>query len=278
MNKANVLGLIAGGGRLPFLIADGARDAGLKVVCVGLLDEAEPGLAEHVDIFFKGAVARPGGWMRKLRKHGVSKTVMAGHVVKKRIYTPFRIIRYLPDWRALKIWYWRLHGKDKRNDTVLCAIADELASGNIYLENSTMYCKEHLASEGVMTKCKPGWTISNDIEFGWSIAKKLGELDIGQSIAVREKEVIAVEAIEGTAQMIERAGQLCKKGGWTLIKAAKPNQDMRFDVPCVGPDTIRSMKEHGGNCLVVEKGKCIIIDKPETIALSNELGISILGH
>jgi DUF1009 family protein len=278
MSKENVLGLIAGGGRLPFLIADGARDAGLQVICVGLIDDAEPELAGHVDVFFNGAIARPGGWMRKLRKHGVTKTVMAGHVVKKRIYTPWRIIRYVPDWRALKIWYWRLRGKDKRNDTVLCAIAEELASGQIYLENTTMYCKEHLASEGVMTKCKPGATISGDIEFGWSIAKKLGELDIGQSIAVREKEVIAVEAIEGTAEMIERAGKLCKKGGWTLIKVAKPNQDMRFDVPCVGPETIRSMKEHGGSSLVVEKGKCIIIDKPETIALSNELGISILGY
>lgn len=278
MSEENVLGLIAGGGRLPFLIADGARGAGLKVICVGLADDAEPDLAEHVDVFFNGAIARPGGWMRKLRKHGVTRTVMAGRIAKKRIYTPWRIIRYMPDWHALRIWYWRLRGRDKRNDTVLCAIADELASAHIYLESSTMYCKEHLASEGVMTKCKPDATVYGDIKFGWPIVKKLGELDIGQAIAVREKEIIAVEAIEGTAEMIERAGQLCKKGDWTLIKASKPNQDMRFDVPCVGPETIRSMKAHGASCLVVEKGKCIIIDKPETVALSDKLGIAILGY
>ena len=278
MSKGNILGLIAGGGRLPFLIADGARAAGLKIICVGLVDYAEPELAGHVDVFFSGAIARPAGWMRKLRRHGAVEAVMAGHVAKKRIYTPWRIIRYMPDWRALRIWYWRLRGKDKRNDTVLCAIADELASGHIYLESSTMYCKEHLASEGVMTKCKPNATVYDDVEFGWPIVKKLGELDIGQTIAVREKEIIAVEAIEGTAKMIERTGQLCKKGGWTLLKASKPNQDMRFDVPCVGPDTIESMKAHGATCLVVEKDKCIIIDKPETIALADKLGIAILGY
>jgi DUF1009 family protein len=278
MTEENILGLIAGSGRLPFLVADGARRAGLKVICVGLIDNAEPELAGHVDEFFGGAIARPSGWMRKLRKHGASQTVMVGRVVKRRIYTPLRIIRYMPDWRALRIWYWRLRGKDKRNDTVLRAIADELASGQIYLENSTMYCKEHLASEGIMTTCKPSLGAYGDIEFGWSIVKKLGELDIGQALAVREKEIIAVEAIEGTAEMIERAGQLCKKGGWTLIKAAKPNQDMRFDVPCVGSETIRSMKANGGTCLVVEKDKCIIIDKQDTIELANKLGIAIVGY
>jgi DUF1009 family protein len=118
----------------------------------------------------------------------------------------------------------------------------------------------------------------SDIEFGWQIVKKLGELDIGQAIAVKEKEVIAVEAIEGTAAMIERAGGLCRSGGWTLIKVSKPQQDMRFDVPCVGPDTIRSLAENGGKCLVVEAEKTIILDKPETIKLADKLGISIFGQ
>ena len=134
----------------------------------------------------------------------------------------------------LKIWYWTLRKENKQNDTLLRALADELAGGGIILENSTMYCKEHLADKGPMTKNEPPSSVKEDIEFGWQIVKKLGELDIGQAIAVKEKEVIAVEAIEGTASMIERAGQLCKSGGWTLIKAAKPKQDMRFDVPCVG--------------------------------------------
>ena len=205
MAQQKILGLIAGQGRLPFLVADGAREAGLEVVCIGLADNAEPSLSEHVDHFFYGAIARPGGWMRKLRRHGVSETIMVGRVAKKQIYTPWRIIKYLPDWRAIRIWYGRLRGMDKRNDTVLCAIADELASGGIILEDSTMHCKEHLATEGVMTQCQPPASVWEDIKFGWELVKQCGKLDIGQAIAVREREVIAVEGIEGTARMIERA-------------------------------------------------------------------------
>ena len=278
MNNPDVLGLIAGEGRLPFLVASGAKKAGLKVICVGLAESAEPSLADEVDVFYKVAIARPGSWIRKLKRHGVTRTIMVGRVAKERIFTPRRILHYLPDWRTFRIYYWRLRNKDKQNDTLLNAVADELASGGIVLENSIMYCKEHMATEGAMTEHQPNPAIKNDIEFGWEIVKKLGELDIGQTIAIKEKEVIAVEAIEGTAKMIERAGQLCKSGGWTLIKTSKPNQDIRFDVPCVGPDTIRSLSENGAKCLVVEAGKTIVIDKPETIKLANQMGIVILGH
>lgn len=278
MPAAKTIGLIAGQGRLPFMVAEGAKKAGLRVVCVGLSGSCDPDLAAHVDVFLTGAVLRPGGWMRKLRKNGVAQTIMVGRVAKTKMYAPWRIIRNLPDWRALRIWYCRLRKSDKRNDTVLCAIADELASGQIFLEDSTMYCKDHLADEGVMTKCKPGSWVTQDIDFGWQLVKKLGELDIGQAIAVKEKEIIAVEAIEGTAKMIERAGSLCKKGGWTLIKTAKPDQDMRFDVPCIGPDTIESLAKNGGKCIVVQKGKTLLLDKPETIALANRLGIAIVGY
>jgi len=276
--KADVLGLIAGEGRLPFLVAAGAKQAGLKVVCVYLADNAGRSLATEVDVFYRVAVARPGAWIRKLRKHSANRTIMVGRVAKSRLYTPWRILRYLPDWRAFRIYYWRLRGKDRLDDSFLSALADELASGGIVLENSIMYCKEHMATVGVMTKRPPSTSLEDDIEFGWPIVKKLGELDIGQAIAVKEREVIAVEAIEGTAEMIKRAGQFCKSGGWTLIKTSKPGQDMRFDVPCVGPDTIRSLVENGGKCLVVEADKTIIIDKPETIRLADQLGIAILGH
>lgn len=278
MSRKDVLGLIAGEGRLPHIVAAGARAAGVKVICVGLAESAEDSLADEVDVFYRVAIARPGSWIRRLRRHGVTRAIMVGRVAKGRVFTPWRILRYLPDWRSVRIWYWRLRRKDKQNDTLLSALAEELASGGIVLENSTMYCKEHLATPGAMTQKKPSSSVENDIEFGWQIVKKLGELDIGQAIAVREREVIAVEAIEGTAEMIERAGRYCKKGAWTLIKTSKPNQDMRFDVPCVGPDTIRSLAENGAKCLVVEAGKTIIIDKPETIELADKLGISILGR
>lgn len=273
-----VLGLIAGGGRLPFLVASGAKKAGLRVVCVGLLGSVERSLAEEVDVFYKAAIARPGSWIRKLKKHDVCRTIMVGRVAKSRLFTPWRILRYLPDWRAFRIYYWRLRGKDKLDDTLLSALAEELESGGIILENSTMYCKEHMATAGVMTKQHPGQSVEGDIEFGWEIVKKLGELDIGQAIAVKEKEVIAVEAIEGTAEMIKRAGKFCKSKGWTLIKTSKPDQDMRFDVPCVGPDTVKSLADNGGKCLVVEAEKTIIIDKNETIELADKLGITILGR
>jgi DUF1009 family protein len=274
----DVLGLIAGEGRLPFLVAAGAKKAGLKVICVGLAGAAEHNIANEVDEFYRVAIARPGGWIRKLRKHNVTRTIMVGRVSKGKLFTPWRILRYLPDWRAFRIYYWRLRNKNKLNDTLLSALADELASGGIILENSTMYCKEHLATSGMMTADPLRPSVKGDIEFGWEIVKKLGELDIGQAIAVKEKEVIAIEAIEGTAEMIKRAGRFCKAGGWTLIKASKPQQDMRFDVPCVGPDTIRSLKDNGSKCLVVEADKTIIIDKPETIKLANQLGITIFGH
>ena len=278
MNSSNVLGLIAGEGRLPFLVAAGARKTGLKVICVGLRDNAQKSLADDVDSFYPVAIARPGSWIRKLKKHSVTRAVMVGRVAKGRIFTPWRILRYLPDWRAFRIYYWRLRGKNKLNDSFLCALADELASGGIMLEDSTMYCKEHLATNGLMTAGPLRQSVQDDIEFGWQMVKKLAELGIGQAIAVKEKEIIAVEAIEGTAAMIERAGQLCKSAGWILLKASNPNQDVRFDVPCVGPDTIRSLAKNGGRYLVLEAGRTIIIDRPETIELANRLGITILGR
>jgi len=271
------IGLIAGQGRLPFIIANGARRAGLKVVCVGLAGSVEPAIAKEADIFYTVPLARPGNWIRKLKRHDVTNAIMAGAVSKKQIFTPWRILRYLPDWRAVRIWYWRLRRKNKQNETLLSALADELASGGIILADSTKYCKEHLATQGPMTRHKPGASEAQDIEFGWPIVKKMAEMDVGQAIAVREKEVIAVEAIEGTARMIERAAGLCKMGGWTLLKAAKHKQDMRFDVPCVGMDTIKSMAAGGAKCLVIEAGKTIIIDKPQTLELADELGICVIG-
>ena len=145
------------------------------------------------------------------------------------------------------------------------------------MENSTTYCKEHMATECVMTKHKATCAAVADVKFGWRIVKKLGDLDIGQAVTIKEREVIAVEAIEGTAEMIKRTGQLCGSGGWTLVKASKPRQDPRFDMPCVGPDTVKSLAEHGGKCIAVEADKTIIIDKRETIELADQLGITILG-
>ncbi len=144
--------------------------------------------------------------------------------------------------------------------------------------DSVKYCEQHLACAGVMTRCKPGESVLRDIEFGWGIVKQLGALDIGQAIAVKEQEVIAVEAMEGTDAMIERAGQLCRSGGWTLIKTAKPNQDMRFDVPTIGAGTIENLKRNKASCVAVEADKTLILDLPETIELANRCKIAIVGR
>ena len=274
---ANLLGLIAGQGRLPFLVADGARAAGCRVVCVGFIGQADPELAHHVDSFHWVPIARPGSWIKHLRRAGVSSTIMVGRVAKRRVHTPWRILHYLPDWRAFRIWYGRLRHTDKRNDSLLTALADELATGGVILEDSTQYCTQNLAQEGVMTTCQPNAAIQQDIQFGWEIAKRMGDLDIGQAVSVKDKEIIAVEAIEGTDRMIKRTGQLCRAGRWTLIKTAKPNQDMRFDVPTIGVDTIENLHNNQAACVAVEAGKTLILDLPQTIELADRYKISIVA-
>ncbi len=276
MENHKTLGMIAGSGRLPVIVAQNAKNAGCKVICVGLGDIFDENLHSKVDVFYPVPLGRPGKWIKQLKKHHVTKTIMVGKVEKKRQFAPFRLLKLLPDWRAIRIWYIRLKDKDKRPETVLSALADELTSGGIILENSTMYSEKDLAEEGLLTKKNINANIQNDIEFGWKIAKKIGEADIGQAVTVKEQETIAVEAIEGTAEMIERTGHLCRKG-WTLVKVARPVQDMRFDVPCIGTETIKSVHENGGKCIVLEAGKTFIIDKSETIELANKLGIVIIG-
>lgn len=277
MDETKTLGLIAGQGRLPCLVAQGARAEGLKVVCVAI-DEVSETLRQCVDVLSTAAVARPGSWIRKLRRHGVTDTIMVGRVSKARLHSAWRIVRYIPDWRAFRVYYSRMRGQSTHTDVLLGALADELASGGIILQDSTKYCQEHMATEGVLTRNSPGKQIQEDIAFGWSIAKTIGDLDIGQAVAVYEKTVMAVEAIEGTALMIKRAGQYGKRKKWTLIKTSKPNQDMRFDVPCVGPDTIQDLADAGGGCLVIEAGKTIIIDMDKALALANQLGIVVVAR
>jgi DUF1009 family protein len=276
MNEEKIIGLIAGAGRLPVIVANAAKKCGYKIICIGLEDNVADELKAIVDFYYPVALARCGGWIRKLRKHKAHKTIMVGKVEKKRIYTPFRILRYIPDWRAIRIWYWRLRKQDKTVDLLLGAIADELASGGIILQDSTMFNQKDLADEGLMTNGKVNANIMEDIKFGFKIAKILGQADIGQAVTIKEQETIAVEAIEGTSKMLERTSQLCGKG-WTLVKTAKPNQDLRFDVPCIGIDTINSIVKLGGICIAVEAKKTFIIDKEQTIELANKNGITIYG-
>lgn len=273
---AETIGLIAGAGRLPMLVADGILADQHRLAVVGFKGFASPHLAGLADAFTWAGLLRLGGWIRFLQRQGVHRAVMIGSVRKGDMYLPFRVLRYLPDRRAMKLWYGRLR-KDKRDHAALLAIADELKREGIELISSVEYCKEQLASDGVMTKVQPSAHVLRDIEFGWPIVRASADLDIGQALAVKERDIIAVEAIEGTDAMIRRAGELCKNGRWTLIKVARPNQDMRFDVPTIGPDTLRNLAQYRCACVVLETDKTLIADKPATLALADKLGIAVVG-
>jgi len=270
------IGIIAGHGRFPFLVAEGARRAGHEVVVVGLRGLADPALRSLADRFYWSGVVRLGRWIRIFRRERVDRAIMAGSVRKREMYGRFRLLRYLPDWTTIRIWFFV--APDRRNDTLLRAAADEMQRKGVPLGNSVEYCPEHMAPEGQMTRRGPSPAQLRDIEFGWRIAKELGRLDIGQSVAVKEQEVIAVEAIEGTDDMIRRAGQLCRSGGWCLIKVAKPEQDMRFDVPTVGVHTIENLHTHGAAVLVVEAGKTLMVDRDQVLAAADRLGIVVVGR
>jgi UDP-2,3-diacylglucosamine hydrolase len=275
MTSTTHIGLIAGAGRFPFMVLDGARRAGCDVTVIGLRGFADPAIADHADAFHWAGLARMGRWIRLLKRSRADAVILAGSVVKSQMYGRFRLLRLLPDLTAVRIWFFRI--PDKRNDTVLAAVADEFARHGIVMEACTKYTAEHMAPEGVLTRGQPTAAQIKDAEFGWGIAREMGRLDIGQSIAVKETEVIAVEAIEGTDRMIVRAGELCRHGGWTLIKVAKPNQDRRYDVPTVGPDTIANLKEHGGRMLVIEAGETVIVDREDLIRSADRAGIVVMG-
>ena len=271
------IGLIAGNGVLPLLEARGIRAAGRPVACVGLAGQFSPDLPELCDHFAEVGVIQLGRWIRTLRKWDVQQAVMIGGVSKTRImYDPLRVVRQLPDLRAAKLWYGVLR-HDKRSQTLLAALADELAKGGVQLVDTTRYIAEHLADAGPMTQREPTPAQRADIEFGWPILMRMNDLDIGQAIAVKERDVIAVEAAEGTDSMIRRAGELCRSGDWTLIKGPKPEKDMRFDVPVVGLQTIAALKAAKATCLALAAGKVILADKPVVLKAADEAGIAIVG-
>lgn len=272
----NPLGIIAGAGRFPFMVAEGARRAGRPVVIVGLRGLADPALAQLADRFYWSGIVRLGRWIRIFHKTNVREAIMAGYVRKSEMYGRLRLLRYLPDWTSIRLWFFEV--ADRRNDTILRATADNMQRKGITLVNSVQYCQEHLPGPGVLTRTGLTPAQQRDLAFGWPLAKEIGRLDIGQAIAVKEQEVIAVEAIEGTDRMIERAGQLCRQGGWMLIKVAKPNQDLRFDVPTVGPDTIENLHRTGGKALVFEANATLVVEREKMIERAEQLGIVVVSH
>ena len=270
------LGLIAGEGIFPFLVARGARACGKKIICVGLHGSVDPMIANEVDAFRKVSVARPSSWIKSFRKHGVTEAIMVGRVVKTRMYSRWAWLHNIPDIRAARIWLTRLR-HDKRPFAMLNATADMLEEEGIRLIDSTTYTQDQLVTPGVLTRTQPSDVQMLDARHGWELCRQISALDIGQSIAIRHKDVIAVEALEGTNAMIERAGELCKSGGWTLIKVANSHQDMRMDVPTVGIKTIEKLAAAGAKCVVLEAGKTTFLEKEKVLERADRAGIAIVG-
>lgn len=262
-------GLIAGNGDFPFLVIEGAkkRDASLTVVAIKEETDLRIETAADGNVKWVG-IGQLGKMISHFKANGVDKVMMAGQVKHVQIFSGS-----IPDVRMLKM-LWNL---PRRNtDSLIGGIAAELEKDGIELIDSTYFIQDHLAPEGVMTKRKPNDIETGNIEYGLQIAREIARLDLGQTIVVRAKACVAIEAMEGTDETITRAGQLAK-GKLTVVKVAKPDQDMRFDVPVVGPPTVGVMAAAGATCLSVTVGKTLIFGREEMVALADRHKIAIIG-
>lgn len=270
------VGLIAAAGRFPVAFAAKAKQTGVPVVCVGLRHLAPPELAGLCERFYWHGLAKLGGVIRRFRRAGVREIVMAGKIHKTELLKPWRVLQLMPDWRGVQFWYKRQR-RDNKDDTLLLGVIAEFERDGLRVGSALDYCPELLVRHGQLTRRPPTAFETQDIAFGWELAKEMGRLDVGQSVAVHDRAVLAVEAIEGTDQAILRAGQLCRGGGFTVVKVAKPQQDMRFDVPTVGTATIESMRQSGARVLAIEAGKTILLDEADTLALADRYGITVVA-
>jgi DUF1009 family protein len=270
------IGLLAGSGRFPILFAEAAREQGLSVACVGIKYEFSEELRDLCDSFQVVGIARLGGMIRAFQRMGVRRIVMAGKVTKNVMYTPWRVVQLCPDLRMIRWWY-RGQRADNRDDSLLLSIIAEFERDGMNFASALDFCPELLVKDGILTRRAPTSAEQKDIEFGWNLAKEMGRLDVGQSVAIKETAALAIEAIEGTDRCIERAGLLCRAGGWTLVKVAKPQQDMRFDVPTIGVTTIENLHRAKARVLAIEAGKTILLDQPEVVALADRYGLTIVA-
>ncbi len=264
-----ILGMIAGNGRFPILAAKEARDEGYRVVVCAIEKEAEPSLEKMADAFTWVKVGELKKLVKFFRSHGVHEAIMAGKVEKVRLFQE----NVRPDLEMVKVI---MKTRDFKDDSLLSGIADYLHSQGIDLMDSTFLMKHALPGPGVLGKRKPAKEVLEDLEFGFRMAKKIAGEDIGQTVVVKKKSVLAVEAIEGTDQTIRRGGVL-GDGKVTVVKVAKPAQDMRFDVPAAGLKTIRSLVEAKAAAFGFEAGKTIFLDREEFVRQADEAGIAVVG-
>ena len=265
------VGLLAGWGRYPLLIAQALRRQGSRTYCLGVLGHADPKLAELCEDFRFSGLGKFGAAVRYFKRHGVTDVMMAGKIHKSFMFQPWFCIRHLPDWRTFRAFvpFFLTRRKDCKDDSLLGAVVELFAADGIRFAPPTDFVPELLVGRGRLTRRGPSRWQLKDILFGWKIAKEMGRLDVGQSVAVKNQAVLAVEAVEGTDECIRRAGSLCKAGGFTVVKVAKPQQDMRFDVPTIGLGTLRTMVASGAGVLAVEARSTIILDQPEVMDFAN---------
>lgn len=261
-------GLIAGNGQFPFLVVEGARKAGVSMAVVAIKEETDPRIDQAAENVSWVGIGQLGKMISFFKDQGVEKVIMAGQVKHVQIFSGA-----IPDLRMVKM-LWNL---PRRNtDALIGGVADELAKEGTELIDSTYFIQDQLAPEGVLTKRKPTDAERENLEYGLHIADEIARLDLGQTIVIRAKACVAIEAMEGTDATIRRAGELAN-GKLTVVKVAKPDQDMRFDVPVVGVPTIAAMKDAGATCLSITAKKTLIFDRDEMIRMANANKICIIG-
>ncbi|HSK74747.1 MAG TPA: UDP-2,3-diacylglucosamine diphosphatase LpxI [Pyrinomonadaceae bacterium] len=261
-------GLIAGNGKFPFLVLEGAKKQGASLAVIAIKEETDKRIEEVAEKVLWVGIGQLGKMIKFFKKEGVSKAIMAGQVKHVQIFSGA-----LPDLRMVKM-LWNL--PQRNTDALIGGVASEMAKEGIELIDSTYFIQDRLAQEGVLTKRKPDATEQGNIEYGLRVANEIARLDLGQTIVVRAKACVAIEAMEGTDAVIKRAGELAK-GKLTVVKVAKPNQDMRFDVPVIGVPTVQMMIEAGATCLCLTAGKTLIFDEEEMLALADRNKIAVLA-
>jgi DUF1009 family protein len=265
----HALGIIAGNGVYPILLADSARKARVtKIVAAAFTGETDPALARHVDLFEWMRVGQLNRLLKFFRAHDIHHAIMAGQVAPKNLFD------LQPDWKALLL----LGKLKKRNaESIFAAIADELAKIDVELLPATTFLEDSLAPSGLVAGTKLSRQEEEDVDLGWKTAKEIARFDIGQTVIVKNGTVVAVEAFEGTNEAIKRGGALAREGA-IMIKVAKPNQDMRFDVPVIGVETIRICAEARVRVIAVEAGKTLLLEHDAVVDLTNRSKMSIVGR
>lgn len=273
------IGLVAGWGRYPLVVAQALRREGYEVIGLGIKDHADQDLAPLCAVYHEVGLAKMGAALRYFKRQRVTGATMAGKIHKMVLFERMAWIKHLPDWRCAKAFApsWIFKTRDRKDDTLLGIVVEEFAKDGIVFAPATDFAPELLVKHGHLAGKRLSHAQQKDVEFGWRLAKEMGRLDVGQSVAVKGLAVIAVEAIEGTDLCIRRAGELCPQGGFTIVKVAKPQQDMRFDVPTIGLGTLQSMVAAGAKVLAVEAEKTILIDEPEVVAFANRHGLSLVA-